>query len=63
MPILIEKANLRFSNLSLILWGIISPNNIYQKGVDVQISERRCTVVSYKGEVERSHPLFSARKQ
>ena len=34
-----------------------------QKEVAVQISKQRCTLGSYKGDVERSHPLFSVRKQ
>jgi hypothetical protein len=36
---------------------------IPQKEVDVQMSKRRCTVGWYKGDMERSHPLFSVRKQ
>jgi hypothetical protein len=34
-----------------------------KKEVAAQISKRRCTLGSYKGEVARSHPLFSVRKQ
>jgi hypothetical protein len=31
------------------------------KEVGVQISKRRCTPGSYKGEVARSHPPFSSK--
>jgi hypothetical protein len=34
-----------------------------KKEVAVQISKQGCTLGSYKGDVERSHPLFSVRKQ
>ena len=34
-----------------------------KKEVGVQISNQRCTLGSYKGEVARSHPFFSVRKQ
>ena len=34
-----------------------------KKEVAVQISKPRCTLGSYKGDVARSHPLFSVRKQ
>ena len=34
-----------------------------KKEVAAQISKRRCTLGSYKGEVARSHHLFSVRKQ
>ena len=34
-----------------------------KKEVAVQISKQRCTLSSYKGDVERSDPLFSVRKQ
>ena len=34
-----------------------------KKGVGVQISKRRCTPGSYKGEVARSHPTFFFIKQ
>ena len=34
-----------------------------KKEVAVQISKRRCTLGSYKGEVARSHHLFYVRKQ
>ena len=34
-----------------------------KKEVAVQISKRRCNFGSYKGEVARSHPFFSVRKQ
>ena len=37
--------------------------NVYQKEVDVQISKRRYTPGSYKGELARSHPTFFLRKQ
>jgi hypothetical protein len=36
---------------------------IPKKELGVQISKRRCTVGSYKGEVEQLHPFFSVRKQ
>ena len=36
---------------------------IPKKEVAIQISKRRGTLGSYKGEVARSHPLFSVRKQ
>ena len=34
-----------------------------KKEVAVQISKQRCTLGSHKGEMARSHPLFSVRKQ
>jgi hypothetical protein len=34
-----------------------------KKEVDVQISKRRCTPGSYKGELARSHPTIFLRKQ
>jgi hypothetical protein len=37
--------------------------NAYQKEADVQISKRRCTVGSCKGEVEQLHPLFFLSEQ
>jgi hypothetical protein len=36
--------------------------NEYQKEVDVQISKRRCTVGSYKGEVEQLISFFFCQK-
>jgi hypothetical protein len=54
-------------NFCINKFGVMVDRKYYQcipiKEIAVQISKRRCTLGSYKGEVARSHPLFSIRKQ
>jgi hypothetical protein len=56
--ILSYKRNFLISMLNLVTLALLTVNMYTKKEAAVQISKRRCTLGSYKGEVARSHPLF-----